>query len=76
MEPVARSISPDLARELVGLRADAEVQAKIDDLAEKCNQGTLSADERAEYEGIVAAIHVIGILQRKAARILAGNGMP
>ena len=67
-------MTPELARELVGLRADAEVQAAIDDLAEKCNEGTLSDVERSEYEGIVQAIHVIGILQRKAERVLANSG--
>ncbi len=70
MEPVGRSITTELARELVALRADPALQAQIDELAEKCNEGTLSPEERAEYERVVAAIHLIGILQRKARRIL------
>ena len=74
MEPVGRSITPDFARELVALRADPVDQARIDELAEKCNEGTLSAEERAEYEAIVGAIHLIGILQRKARRVLADGG--
>ena len=76
MEPVGRSITPDLARELVALRADPVLQARIDDLAEKCNEGTLSPEERADYEEIVGAIHLIGILQRKARRVLADGGAP
>lgn len=74
LEPVGRSITPDLARELVALRADPVLQGHIDALAEKCNEGTLTAEERAEYEGIVGAIHLIGILQRKARRVLARAG--
>lgn len=74
MEPLSRSITPDLARELLALRADPELQEQIDDLAAKCNQGTLSTEERAEYERIVGAIHLIGILQKKARRVLADGG--
>src|SRR4051812_18062031 len=73
LEPVGRSMTPDLARELIELRAAPEVQARIDDLAERCNEGTLTPEERAEYESCVQAIHLIGILQRKARRVLA-NG--
>jgi hypothetical protein len=74
MEPIGHAITPDLARELVALRADPVAQARIEDLAEKCNEGTLSPEERAEYEEIVGAIHLIGNLQRKARRVLADSG--
>ncbi len=74
MEPVGRSMTPELAREIVALRADPDLQDQIDDLAEKCNEGTLSPEERAEYERIVGAIHLIGILQKKARRVLATAG--
>ncbi len=66
-------MTPDFARELVELRASPEDQARIDELADKCNEGQLSDAERAEYERYVQAIHLIGVLQRKAKRIL-GNG--
>jgi hypothetical protein len=74
MEPVGRSITPELAREIVTLRADPALQDQIDDLAEKCNEGLLSADERAEYERIIGAIHLVGILQKKARHVLANGG--
>lgn len=73
MEPVGRALTPELARELVELRADAVAQARIDDLAGKCNEGTLSVEELAEYDEIVGAIHLIGILQRKARRYLSAG---
>jgi hypothetical protein len=71
--PVGRAMTPDFARELVELRASEEVQARIDELAEKCNEGQLSPDEHTEYEDYVRAIHLIGILQKKARKVLA-NG--
>ena len=73
LDPVVRAMTPDLARELAELRATPEVQARIDELAEKCNEGQLSSDERAEYERFVESIHFIGLLQRKARMILAGG---
>ena len=47
------------------LRAPSEEQDRIDELADKCNEGTLSDEERAEYENYVRAIHFLGIVQAK-----------
>lgn len=66
LEPVGRSLSPKAARELARLRADEEAQARVSELAEKCNEGTLSAEERAEYEAYAMAASVVAILQAKA----------
>jgi len=74
LEPVGNTMPLDYARELVELRAGPDDQARIDELADKCNEGLLTDDERDEYERYVHAIHVIGILQRKARRVLAAAG--
>jgi hypothetical protein len=66
---------PDYAKHLLKLRAGPDDQARIDELADKCNEGQLSDDERAEYESYVHAIHFIGVLQRQAKRALV-NGSP
>jgi hypothetical protein len=66
LDPVGRCLSRRAARELADLRADDEVQAHVRELAEKCNEGTLTADERAEYEAYVMAASVVAILQAKA----------
>ena len=59
------------------LRAPSEEQDRIDELADKCNEGTLSDEERAEYENYVRAIHFLGIVQAKARAVLAGEpGQP
>jgi len=71
LDPVGRSLSVKAARQLTALRADAELQARVRVLAEKCNDGTLSADERAEYETCVMAANVVAILQAKARARLA-----
>jgi hypothetical protein len=76
LDPVGNSMSPEFAQELVDLRADPQDQARIDELAEKCNEGMLTDDERNEYKRYVQAIHLIGVLQRKARRVLAKGARP
>ena len=74
MGSLGRPITRDFARELVALRADSFVQARTDELAEKYNEGTLSAESRVGYEKLVGAIHLSGILQSKARPVLFSGG--
>jgi hypothetical protein len=60
-----------VARHLVDLHTSADVQARLEELADKSTEGQLSADERAEYETAVAAIECISVLQAKARRLLS-----
>lgn len=71
LEPVSRSLGLKTARALAALRVGARMQARVEILADKCNEGELTAKERAEYEAYVQASTLIGILQAKARRILA-----
>jgi hypothetical protein len=71
LEPVGRLMPVEFARELAALKATPEVQARIDELADKCNEGELTEAERAEYDAYVDAIDVISILQAKARSVLS-----
>jgi hypothetical protein len=71
LDPVAESLTPAVAERLVRLQVDAATQARIDLLAERCNEGELTPEERAEYEMYVHASGVIAILQAKARAVLA-----
>jgi hypothetical protein len=71
LEPVGRCLTPEVARALVGLRADAEVQARLEELADKSTEGALSPEERDEYQSYVSAIDFLSVLQAKARAILA-----
>ena len=73
LDPVGRCLTPEAARNVLELRADAEAQARIDELADQSTAGTLNANERAEYEAYVAASSVIAILQLKARQVLEGQ---
>ena len=76
LDPVARSLTPETARALVALRADPETQARIDELADKCNEGRLTPAEREEYETAVQASTFIAILQAKARALLRKASRP
>lgn len=66
LEPLSRCIRGDGERELLNLRADETLQARIDELADKCDEGALTPDERAEYETYVRFGNFVAILQAKA----------
>ena len=70
LESVVRCLNPEAARQLVALRADDTARIRMDELAEKVDNGTLTRDELMEYEDHVAAANVIAIMQAKARRIV------
>ena len=70
LDPITECLTPDAAQKIVDLQADSETQARIDQLADKVNEGTLTDNERADYEKIRATFHVITILQSRARRFL------
>lgn len=58
------------AEALLRLRADARLQARMEELADRCTEGELSAQEREEYESLIRVGNFIAILQAKARRQL------
>jgi hypothetical protein len=71
LDPLARSLPPDAARARLDLSADPDVQARIPDLAEKCNECLLTPEERQEYESYVQGINLITLLQTRARLLLS-----
>ena len=61
------------ARSILEFRIDPAVQARLDLLGEKANEGTLTGDERAEYEAAINAADDISILKLKARRLLGSD---
>jgi hypothetical protein len=73
LEPLAGCLTPEVAAKVADLRADDAVQDRIDYLAERSNEGLLTAEEREEYAGYLHAIEVITVLQAKARALLRKN---
>jgi hypothetical protein len=72
-DPLGECLTPEVASKLVALRAPRRVQARIDELADKCSDGTLTPEERVLYESYLRAINFIGVLPAKARRLLANT---
>lgn len=70
LEPLAKCLTPEVAQEIVKLRADSKLQARVDLLASKNTEGTLTDEERSEYESYVHATSFISILQAKARKLI------
>ena len=73
LSPVTDCFTPEVAHRIANLRASPKIQAQLDSLADKCNEGTLTPDERAAYEAAVRAVNFIGVLQAKARAMLANE---
>ena len=70
IEPVGRCLTPEVARRIASLRADNELQTRVDELAERANAGALTAEERPQYEQCVSFSQFVTMLQIKARYLL------
>lgn len=66
LDPVSDCLTPEVARRIVNLKASPKLQSRVDELADKANEGTLNAADRAEYEQYVRFSQFITLLQIKA----------
>ncbi len=73
-DPIFSLISVEQARKWVEYRGTPELQDRIEVLAARCNDGSLSDEERAEYEGYVRANKFVALLQAKARKLIAQPG--
>ena len=69
VRPVAEIVSPEKSQAVLGFRPAPELQARIEELAAKSTEGTLTDAERSEYEGYVRANKFVAILKRLAREI-------
>jgi hypothetical protein len=70
-DPVAECFTDEVARRVVNVRIDPVTLERISQLAENANEGTISADEDAEYKEFIEASDLLAILQAKALDVLS-----
>lgn len=68
--PLEECMTPELAQKIADLRATPDIQARIDELADKCNEGELTPEEAAEYDSFVDVIDLISVLKAQARDVL------
>jgi hypothetical protein len=59
---VGECLDRENAEALLRLSADAEMQGRIEALADKCTDGSLSPEEREEYETLINVGNFVSIL--------------
>lgn len=74
VDPLADCLSREVAERIVNLRAEADVQQRIDELADLANRGGLSEEQKAEYDEYLSAFHFVTMLQARARHQLRRQG--
>jgi len=64
--PIFALLTPEQTQKLSQLRSDPSTESRLSELANKSNEGELSAAERAEYEAYIEANNLLGVLQAEA----------
>lgn len=59
-------LTPDVLKRIVNFRVNDLTQQRIDELADKCNDGTLTPEEHVEYESYVSFFNWMTLIQVKA----------
>jgi hypothetical protein len=58
------------AQRLAAFEVDSSIAPRVEYLSEKCTEGTLTSEERSEYENFVHTMDFIAILKLKAKQFL------
>jgi len=68
---VGECLDRQSAEALIQVRADQQMQERIEELADKSTERLLTPEERDEYEVLVPVGNFVAILQAKARRLLS-----
>jgi hypothetical protein len=71
VSPLGDCLTPEVARRLLALKPDPQLQACVDDMATRHTEGQLTPDEQAEYGRYVSFATFIAILKSQARQLLA-----
>jgi hypothetical protein len=74
LDPLSQCLDLASARRVAAFEVDPAVQARVQSLAERANNGELDEEERAEYEAFINVADLISILKLKAQKQLESNG--
>jgi hypothetical protein len=74
LEQLSACLNAESALRVVELRIDPEIQARVEVLADKANEGLLSEAERDEYKTYIEMADLIAALKLKAQRLVPSNG--
>ncbi len=73
VDPLSQCLTAESAQRLLKMRADSRLQARVNRLARKCSEGTLTAKEKSEYANYVSFGTFVALLKSKARQHLANS---
>jgi hypothetical protein len=73
LDPLTDCLTPEVARRILNLKIEPPLQSRMDELADKANEGTLTPSEAQEYREYVDGIDFIAIFKAKARLKLSGH---
>jgi hypothetical protein len=73
LEPLADAMTPEVARRVVDIRLDSEMQAELESLRAGANEGSLTPEQERRYKRLVEALDTLAVIQLKARRALADH---
>lgn len=73
LAPVARCLTSESASALLESNTDPLTEARLDELAEKANEGLLTPEETEEYDALIILGDLLAILRVKARLLLAAG---
>lgn len=71
LDPIADELTPQQAEKILAAKPNERLLARVEELGDKANDGTLSVEERAEYEYYIDVDEAISLLKAKARQLLS-----
>ena len=73
VQPLLELLLPGREDAVLAAQTDQPLRDRIEELAAKSTEGTLTPDERDEYAGYVRANKFVAVLRREARKFKAGS---
>lgn len=73
VDPLLRILLPGRADDLLSLPPDDTLRLRIEELAAKSNEGSLTEEELEEYSGYVRANKFVAVLRAEARKFKSGS---
>jgi hypothetical protein len=73
VHPLLQLLLPGREDAVLAVQSDQPLRERIDELAAKNTEGSLTTEERDEYAGYVRANKFVAVLRREAKKFKAGS---
>jgi hypothetical protein len=73
LDPFTQCLDAESAQRVIEFSIGPSVQQRVAALAERANEGALTADEQRDYEALINGADFIAIVKLKAQRRLNSN---